>query len=130
MLVKQRQSQFGRPALLSDCLPPLPLPLSLLLLRSALDSHFRSTRNQEKLVLDVLDWVATDADAALRVLSGCASWLIFEKLFLKVAASLKVLLQLIVRESGREGVREGEEDFPKCFSGFAWSIVALYAVCD
>lgn len=109
--------------MLSDCLPPLPLPL--LLLRSALDSHFRSTRNQEKLVLDVLDWVATDADAALRVLSGCASWLIFEKLFLKVAASLKVL-QLIVRESGREG----EEDFPKCFSSFAWSIVALYAVCD
>lgn len=112
--------------MLSDCLPPLALLLPLLLLRSALDSHFRSTRNQEKLVLDVLDWVATDADAALRVLSGCASWLIFEKLFLKVAASLKVLLQLIVRESGREGVR----DFPKCFSGFAWSIVALYAVCD
>lgn len=129
MLVKQRQSQFGRPACcLTVCLlspPPFPLPLP----RSALDSHFRSTRNQEKLVLDVLDWVATDADAALRVLSGCASWLIFEKLFLKVAASLKVL-QLIVRESGREGVREGEEDFPKCFSGFAWSIVALYAVCD
>lgn len=115
--------------MLSDCLPALPLPLPLLLLRSALDSHFRSTRNQEKLVLDVLDWVATDADAALRVLSGCASWLIFEKLFLKVAASLKVL-QLIVRERERERERVGWGDFPKCFSGFAWSIVALYAVCD
>lgn len=85
--------------MLSDCLPPFSLPL----LRSALDSLFPITRNQEKLVLDVLDWVATNA--ALRVLSGCASWLIFEKLLLKVAASLKVL-QLNEREGGRAREKE------------------------
>lgn len=86
-----------------------------------------ATRNQEKLVLDVLDWVAV---VVAVVCYGCyASWLIFWKI---VPQSGSIFKSSSAQWENERGKWERAEHFPSAFPafGFAWSIVAsLCALC-
>jgi len=82
VLVKQRQSQFG-PA----CCLTAPCPSSILFPLQFTPTSL--SRNQEKLVLDVLDWFTEHlvSGAKLRQRAAPMSWLIFWKIVLQSGSS-------------------------------------------